>query len=114
MPIVEPSSFRTLDLLPFQINPHYLDADPASTHNGETREKRITEFHEENDIDVLGLREGTHLRVSEAPTFSAVVGGRAVSPHAPGPAILFSRGSAPREVAGDVRGLFDSATPSVG
>jgi dipeptidase E len=126
MPIVEPSSFRTLALVPFQINPHYIDADPTSTHNGETREQRLAEFHEENDIDVLGLREGTHLRVSGSPvsgspvsgssvsgssvsgsTFTATVGGQAVSPLAPGPALLFRRGSAPREVSGDVRELFE-------
>src|SRR5690606_35744410 len=58
MPIVEPPSFAALGFLPFQINPHYLDADPRSTHNGETRETRLTEFLEANDVDVLGLREG--------------------------------------------------------
>jgi dipeptidase E len=110
MPIVEPSSFRTFGLVPFQINPHFIDADPTSTHNGETREKRLAEFHEDNDVDVLGLREGTHLRVSGTPgdaTFLATIGGTAVSPSAPGPALLFRRGTAPREVSGDVSGLFD-------
>ncbi|HEV7469871.1 MAG: dipeptidase [Pseudonocardiales bacterium] len=61
MPIVEPAGFGTLGLLPFQINPHYLDPDPASRHMGETREARIAEFHEENDVPVLGLREGAWL-----------------------------------------------------
>jgi len=63
MPIVEPPSFDALALVPFQINPHYLDPDPGSTHMGETREQRLVEFLEENDRVVVGLREGGWIRV---------------------------------------------------
>jgi dipeptidase E len=103
MPIVQPLSFETLGLVPFQINPHFLDADPTSTHAGETREERIAEFLEENDVAVLGLREGTYLRVWDD---HATIGGQAVQPSAPGPAVLFRRGQAPAEVAGDVSELL--------
>ena len=62
MPIVDPLTFNTLALVPFQINPHYLDDHPAN-HGGETREQRIEEFIMENKaMYVVGLREGTMLR----------------------------------------------------
>ncbi|MCD6112980.1 MAG: dipeptidase PepE [Bacteroidales bacterium] len=61
MPIIEPESFDCLNLIPFQINPHYLDANPEG-HGGETREQRIVEFLRVNtDIYVVGLREATLL-----------------------------------------------------
>ncbi len=105
MPIVQPDGFTALGLVPFQINPHYLDADPTSRHGGETREQRLTEFLEANDVAVLGLREGVWLRVTDG---RAEIGGVAVGPAAPGPAILYSR-SAVREVAGDVTDLLSQA-----
>lgn len=63
MPIFEPASFKTLNLIPFQINPHYLDANPDG-HAGETREQRIDEFMKINrEVTVVGLREGCLLQV---------------------------------------------------
>ena len=89
MPIVEPASLDALGLVGFQINPHYIDPAPGSTHMGETRETRIREFHEENETPVVGLREGAILRV-EGPSvlLKGIAGAR-----------IFRRGQEPVEVA---------------
>jgi len=88
MPITEPASFSALDLVPFQINPHYLDAH-RSRHQGETREQRILEFITINrHVRVVGLREGSILRL-QGDTLQ-LLGDQ--------PFRLFQAGSEPREV----------------
>lgn len=87
MPIVKPNSFEALALVDFQINAHYMDPDRENRHMGETRETRINEFHEENPTPVLGLREGSWLRVEGASM--ELVGA---------PARLFRKGEPPIEV----------------
>ena len=87
MPIVQPRTFDALGLVLFNINPHYLDPDPGSTHMGETREERIIQFHEENEPPVVGLREGAWLEVDErGVTLEGAAGAR-----------LFRRGQTPTE-----------------
>jgi len=93
MPIVEPPSFDALSLIPCQLNPHYLDPVPGSTHMGETRETRIREFHEENATPVVGLREGAMLRVD----------GDTVELRGSAGARLFRRGAEPVELAPGTR-----------
>ena len=61
MPIVQPRSFDSLGLVPFQISPHFQDPDPDSRHMGETQEERILQFLEENETPVVGIREGAWL-----------------------------------------------------
>ena len=89
MPIVFPPSFNTLDLIPFNINPHYIDPDPESTHKGETRETRIVEYLVCNSIPVLGLREGSWLEVLDD---SIMLKGKL-------PARLFRQGEEPLELS---------------
>src|SRR5215471_5046471 len=88
MPVVQPPSFDALHLVNFQISPHYLDPDPNSTHMGETQEERIIQYLEENDRPVVGLREGTMLRVHQG---SIVLQGDSS-------ARVFRRGHRPAEV----------------
>jgi dipeptidase E len=88
MPVVEPPSFDALGLVDFQISPHYLDPDPGSTHMGETQEERINQYLEENNAPVVGLREGTMLRVEPG---SVVLKGVTA-------ARIFRRGQAPVEI----------------
>lgn len=89
MPIVMPPTLTALGLVPFQVNPHYLDPDPASTHMGETREERIRQFHEEDATPVLGLREGAWLEVTGTRCMlRGTTGGR-----------IFERGKPARDVA---------------
>ena len=77
MPIVQPPSFDALGLVPFQINPHYVDPDPASRHMGETREERIVQFLEENPRPVVALREGAMIRVDgDSMLLKGSAGGR--------------------------------------
>lgn len=91
MPIVQPESFLALKLISFQINPHYLDANPDG-HAGETREMRIEEFLEVNrNLYVVGLREGSMLWLE----------GDRLKLMGPGNARIFKYGSDPREVTSD-------------
>ena len=87
MPIVQPRSFDSLGLVPFQISPHFQDPDPSSTHMGETQEDRIIQFLEENETPVLGMREGAWVR---AETGRVVLGGTRG-------ARIFRRGESPVE-----------------
>jgi len=88
MPVIQPESFNCLNLVPFQINPHYLDTNPSG-HGGETREQRIREFLVVNpEITVVGLREATALLVE----------GRTVLLLGNRPVRIFKEGTDPREM----------------
>lgn len=89
MPIVLPPTFYALQLVPFNINPHYLDPDTDGKHKGETREERIKEFHHLNNNPVLGLREGSAL----------LVDGENASLSGHTPARFFQRDQQPQEFA---------------
>jgi dipeptidase E len=100
MPIVRPATFAALGLVRFQINPHYIDPDPTSTHMGETRDIRLHEFHEENETPVVALREGALLDIDgESVTLDGEPGGK-----------LFRRGAAPLPLAAGDR--IDRLLPS--
>ena len=87
MPIVQPRSFDSLGLVPFQISPHFQDSDPNSKHMGETQEERILQFLEENQTPVVGIREGAWLVCeNSAVTLKGEAGAR-----------IFRRGEAPVE-----------------
>ncbi len=101
MPILQPATFEGLGFVPFQINPHYLDPDPLSRHQGETREQRILQYLEVDPGPVLAMREGTWLlRHDDTLRLDGDVGG----------ARLFAGGEVPRELPGgtDLSGLLDS------
>jgi dipeptidase E len=66
MPIVYPASFQTMGLIPFNLNPHYMDPIPGVLHMGESRETRIREFQVQQPLPVVGLREGSWIRVKGA------------------------------------------------
>ncbi|TNC18841.1 dipeptidase PepE [Amycolatopsis alkalitolerans] len=101
MPIVQPPAFEASGLVPFQINPHYLDPVDGDTHMGETREERIEQFLEENDVPVLGMREGTWLHREDS---SLALGGATAG------ARLFRRGAEPEEIkpGADLSGLLET------
>jgi len=99
MPIVQPPSFAALGLVSFQINAHYLDADPNSTHMGETREERLNQYLEENETPVVGIREGAILRIENGVT--ALKGRNG--------ARLFRRGAEPLEL--DNGATLDALVP---
>lgn len=89
MPIVDPGGFDCLGLVSYQLNLHFIDADPDSTHMGETRELRLTEYLEENETPVVALREGAWIMVEgERHTVGGGTGG-----------LVFQRGQEPLAVA---------------
>src|ERR1700687_5835719 len=106
MPVVQPAAFEALGLVPFQISPHYLDPDPSSTHMGETQEERIMQFLEENEEPVVGLREGSRLRVRDG----------AFTLKGANTARIFRRGEKPVEASpgSNLRALLEESASAVG
>ncbi len=104
MPIIYPPSFDTFSWIPCNLNPHYLDPEDHSTHMGESRATRIAEFHQHNNQAVIGLREGSWLKVEAGeisllgPHSARVFhSGKAAYEQAPGPLQLNDRLTLPRE-----------------
>jgi dipeptidase E len=83
--VVGATRFDAMKLVPWAINPHFLETDPAMAPGGETRDHRIAEYLRMNDCPVLGIEEGTAVRVEGA---AATVSGR-------GRVKLFRRGAEP-------------------
>jgi len=96
MPIVYPPSFQTLGILPFNLNPHYLDLDSQAKFMGESRETRIKEYHKFNSPSVLGLREGSWLELKDSKIL--LKGGLT--------AILFK----PNQIPVEIKSEFDLST----
>lgn len=110
MPIVEPPSLKALNLVPFQVNPHYPARDVLDGHLGETRDRRLSEFLEDNDVPVLALYEGAWLDVNAA--HMTVDGARGAK--------LFTRSAAPEDIPPGTSvshllkafGRFDASPPT--
>jgi dipeptidase E len=102
MPVLQPPSFDALGLVRFQISPHYLDPDPNSMHMGESQEERILQFLEENEAPVVGLREGSFIRVE----------GEAITLKGPHSVRIFRRGCCTVEVpsGSELRELVERAS----
>jgi dipeptidase E len=90
MPIVQPPSLAAFNLVPFQVNPHYIDPPPPEARIGETREERLMEFLDENEVTVVALREQSWLEVDGPSMHLRGTGG----------AVLFRRGVDPAQLDG--------------
>lgn len=90
MPIVQPPSFAGFNLVPFQVNPHYIDPPPPEARVGETRDERLREFLDENDVTVVALREQSWLEIDGAAMRLVGTGG----------AVLFKRGAEAEQLRG--------------
>jgi dipeptidase E len=99
--VVGLGAFDALGLVPFNINPHFLEIDPALAPGSETREERIREFHTVWPQPVLGIEEGTLLRVEDG--VATILGGRRVK--------VFERGREPRWLAPGDRLELSSLRP---